>query len=176
MKTINLIPGVETTEAAFDADKMQKAGVDAFVLSELLGKNLGHFAQLVADGCGFGIIVKDSKAEIIGLTTSQPACQSHADLQCLAAASKMLDAIEGFMGGKQLSAEQNNLQERVFKAGIYAAAAYDAHVPKSGGEGYILTRAFLLALIDPLHEDFDYLRSDPRSGEQARQARRNSAI
>lgn len=63
----------------------------------------------------------------------------------------------------------------MFKAGIYAAAAFDAHEPKTGGEGYALTRAFLLALIDPLSEDLDYLRGNPAAGPIAREERKQSA-
>lgn len=97
------------------------------------------------------------------------------NLKHLEAATEMLAAIDTFMSGKPLTVEQNELQERVFKAGIYAAAAYDAHMPKSGGEGHSLTRAFLLALIDPLNEDLDHLRRDPSAGAQARDERKQQS-
>ena len=93
-------------------------------------------------------------------------------LKHLEAAAGMLDAIDAFMSGRPLTAEQNELQDRVFKAGCYAAAAYDAHTPKGGGETYSLTRAFLMALIDPLNEELDYLRQDPSSGALARDERK----
>lgn len=86
-------------------------------------------------------------------------------------AKEMLDAIDAFTGGKKMTAEQTALEEMTFTAGCYAAAAYEAHAPKSGGEDLSLTRAFLLALIDPLHEDLDYLRVDPASGAARRKAR-----
>ncbi len=96
-------------------------------------------------------------------------------LNHLEAAAEMLDAIDKFMSGKPLTGEQSELQDRVFKAGIYAAAAYDAHMPKSGGEGYTLTRTFLMALIDPLNEDLDYLRRDPAACAPARDARKQTS-
>lgn len=91
------------------------------------------------------------------------------------AAKGMLDAVETFMSGKPLTDEQRELQDCVFKAGCYAAAAYDAHSPKSGGEVHSLVRAFLTALIDPLSEELDYLRIDPAAGEQARIERKQQS-
>lgn len=96
-------------------------------------------------------------------------------LKHLESANEMLAAVDAFMKGERLTAEQFELQQRAFTAGIYAAAAYDAHVPKTGGEGYALTRAFLMALIDPLSEDLDYLRSNPAAGAQARDERKKTA-
>lgn len=85
-------------------------------------------------------------------------------------AQDMLDAVDAFMGGKELTEEQRELEKAATTAGAYAAAAYDAHIPKSGGECHALTRAFLLALIDPAHADLDYLRPDPATGVAAREA------
>ena len=89
---------------------------------------------------------------------------------CKASAMAMLDAVDTFMSGATLSNEQMELQKSVTRAGAFAAAAYDAHSPMSGGEYHAMTRAFLLGLIDPLHPELDYLRSDPKSGEVARLA------
>ena len=85
-------------------------------------------------------------------------------------AQGMLDAGDAFMGGRNLTAEQIELERIATIAGAFAAAAYDAHSPKGGGECHALTRAFLLALIDPNHPDLDYLRADPSAGETARNA------
>lgn len=87
-----------------------------------------------------------------------------------AAARVLLKAVDAFMDGDKLTDAQNELQKSAFIAGSFAGAAYDTHVPKSGGEYHALTRAFLLALIDPTHEDLDYLRADPSSGSAARKA------
>ena len=87
------------------------------------------------------------------------------------AAKDALDALDGFMGGSKLTPEQIALQERAVKAGAFAAAAYGACQPKGGAEYHALTRAFLVALIDPLHADLDYLRGNPEAGQTARDAR-----
>ncbi|MEP2714909.1 hypothetical protein [Pseudophaeobacter sp.] len=94
-----------------------------------LQDRLAPLAALLADGRGVGVLVHGESAKVIGLAD---ACSIDK------AAAEMLGAIETFMSGKTVTTEQNELQERVFKAGIYAAAAYDAHTPKSGGEGYAL--------------------------------------
>lgn len=86
------------------------------------------------------------------------------------AAQDMLNALDAFMGGEDLTEEQRELEKAATAAGTYAAAAYDAHTPKAGGEYHALTRAFLLALIDPTHADLDYLRADPAAGAAAREA------
>lgn len=82
-----------------------------------------------------------------------------------------LKALDGFMSGAEVTAEQKDLESKVTIAGSFAAAAYDHHLPKGGGEYHALTRAFLLALIDPLHPDLDYLRSDPMAGKVLRDER-----
>lgn len=89
-------------------------------------------------------------------------------------AQEMLNAVDAFMGGQTLTAEQDELQRLVARAGAYAAAAYDAHAP-AGGECHALTRAFLVALVDPLSPDLDYLRVDPAAGGAARQDRHDAA-
>lgn len=86
------------------------------------------------------------------------------------AAREMLKAVDTFMSGAKLSDEQRELEREVMMAGCYAAAAYDEHSPKSGGELHAMVRTFLVALIDPLHPDLDYLRADPAAGAVARDA------
>ncbi len=84
------------------------------------------------------------------------------------AAQELLSAVDAFMGGAPLTDDKREMEKAVTIAGAFAAAAYDAYTPKGGGEFHALTRAFLLALIDPTHQDLDYLRSDPASGKVAR--------
>jgi len=91
-------------------------------------------------------------------------------------AKEMLDALDAFMRCERLTDEQRELEKAATTAGAYAAAAYDAHVPRGGGEYHALTRAFLLALIDPTHADLDYLRADPAAGKAARDAAAQLAI
>lgn len=83
-------------------------------------------------------------------------------------AALALDAVDAFMAGAKLSAEQIELQKWVVRAGCFGAAAYDVHQPKGGGEYHAMNRAFLLALADPMHEDLDYLRAEPAAGQDAR--------
>ena len=94
---------------------------------------------------------------------------------CQNAARKMLDAIDAFMAGEKLTDRQREIQDTVAKAGCYAAAAYDAYAPKGGGEYHAMTRSFLLAIIDPLSPELDYLRSDPSAGAHARQTRQQKS-
>ena len=54
------------------------------------------------------------------------------------AAQEMLDAVDAFMGGEKLTEEQIELEKAATVAGAYAAAAYDVHIPKSGGESHAL--------------------------------------
>lgn len=86
------------------------------------------------------------------------------------AAKVLLDTVDDFMSGKNLTEDQRELERTATVAGVFAAAAYDAYTPKSGGEIHALTRAFLLALFDPTHADLDYLRADPKAGQTARDA------
>lgn len=83
-----------------------------------------------------------------------------------AAAQTMLDNANNFMGGRPYD---RAMQQRIARAAIYGAAAYEAApCPDSGT--YALLRSFCLALIDPLHPDLDYLRADPAAGAKAREA------
>ncbi|MBL3587462.1 hypothetical protein JMM61_19130 [Rhodovulum sulfidophilum] len=91
------------------------------------------------------------------------------------AAAEALSALDAYMSGVKVSDEEKALYAHVTTAGCFAAAAYDAHIPKSGGEAHALIRSFLVALIDPLHADLDYLRIDPASGEAARAEKEASA-
>ena len=91
------------------------------------------------------------------------------------AAQEMLEAVDTFMSGADLTEDQRTLSDAAHKAGCYAAAAYDAHVPKSGGECHSMTRAFLLALVDPLSPELDYLRAQPEAGAEAREERQNKS-
>jgi hypothetical protein len=82
-------------------------------------------------------------------------------------AEKLLEAHDAFLSGHPLTEGQSERARSVAQAACFAAAAYNA-----GGEGgqniAALARAFLLALIDPMHSDLDYLRADPASGRVAR--------
>lgn len=70
MERIYLTSGNTGAPAAFDARKMSDTLVNEGVLLDLLARNLGHFAQLLTDGCGFGITIKDGRAEVFGIKMS----------------------------------------------------------------------------------------------------------
>lgn len=95
-------------------------------------------------------------------------------MELQASAKVALDAHEAFMGGKDITAEQEAIHDAITKAGCYAIAAYEAHSPKSGGECSTLIWAFLTALVDPLSKELDALRANPAAGEAARAERKKS--
>lgn len=71
------------------------------------------------------------------------------------AAQMMLEIHDGFMAGRDVGmAEAKTLG----RASAFAAQAY-AVCPHRDAAPSAMTRAFLLALIDPMHPDLDYLRA-----------------
>ena len=82
------------------------------------------------------------------------------------AARMMLDNHNALGGPSYNSA----LGLRALSAAIFAAEAQRA-ADDYDAAPIALMRAFLIALIDPLHPDLDYLRADPASGAAAREAR-----
>ena len=83
------------------------------------------------------------------------------------AAQMMLDNGDAFMGCRPCDGA---LQKRIARAAVYGAAAYEA-APCVDNGTYAMMRSILLALIDPLHPDLDYLRADPAPAAKAREAR-----
>ena len=85
------------------------------------------------------------------------------------AAQELLDSYDAFMAAEDMDAERMEHCNAVCAAISFGAAAF---VRGMGCQaGHAMGRAFLLALIDPLHPDLDYLRESPESGEVARLAR-----
>ena len=83
--------------------------------------------------------------------------------------SELLHAYDEFMRGCPLANGGEALASSVAKASAFAAAAYDDASP-AGYAVHALARAFLIALINPAHQDLDYLRADPKAGQAARDA------
>lgn len=81
-------------------------------------------------------------------------------------AKALLHNHDAFMAGQPCD---EAIEKRLSSAACFAAAAYDA-APMEDAAPAALTRAFLLALIDPLHPDLDYLRADPEAGAKARES------
>ena len=78
---------------------------------------------------------------------------------------------EWFSGGKADLKEDAN---KLLVAASFAAQAFDMAADSGvtrDGAPIALMRAFLLALVDPLHPGLDHLRADPTTGpaERARQ-------
>ncbi|MCD9147783.1 hypothetical protein [Pseudophaeobacter flagellatus] len=172
MQKIDLIPEAENeneNETAFCPEKMKAAEVDAAALSWAVRDRLGPLASLLADGRGIGLMVRGEDASVIGIADTNY-LEELTPSYDTKAVQDMLDAVDADMSGKKLTEDQRELQKAATAAGAYAAAAYEAHVPKGGGECHALTRSFLLALIDPTHADLDYLRADPASGAAVRKS------
>lgn len=77
--------------------------------------------------------------------------------------SQLLAAHERFMSGQPISLSEKTAADSVALAACFAATALNRAMTVESGIA-ALTRAFLLALVDPLHPDLDYLRADPASG------------
>lgn len=80
-----------------------------------------------------------------------------------------LAAHDAFMAGEPLTGQQRELARSFAQAACYGAAALAASQGLDHGPT-AMARAFVQALIDPLHPDLDYLRADRKAGEVARQA------
>lgn len=67
MKKIDLTAGADGGEAAFDAGKMEAAGLNDAALTEALADRLRPFAHFLKDGCGVGISLAGGRASVFGL-------------------------------------------------------------------------------------------------------------
>lgn len=83
-------------------------------------------------------------------------------------ARDLLNIYDLFMSGGDLCAADMERFNSVCAAINFGAAAYSAGAGHQAA--HAMGRSFLLALIDPLHPDLDYLRADPKCGEVARMA------
>lgn len=72
-----------------------------------------------------------------------------------AAATMMLELHDGFLAGRDVDMAD---AKTIGLASAFAAQAY-AVCPHRDAAPSAMTRAFLLALIDPMHPDLDYLRA-----------------
>lgn len=86
------------------------------------------------------------------------------------AAQRLLSAYDASMSGEGATPDQRTDAAAVRLCAAYGAAAFMA-APDQDHGAHAMARAFLLALIDPLHPDLDYLRADPAAGQVARDAR-----
>ncbi|MBD9528410.1 hypothetical protein [Paracoccus sp. PAR01] len=85
-------------------------------------------------------------------------------------AAELLTAYDDLMStSRLLTAKERHGVSDLLGAATFAAAAYET---VDGRDGAIIAmmRAFLLALVDPIHPDLDYLRRDPAAAKAARSA------
>lgn len=82
-----------------------------------------------------------------------------------ATAAALLAVHDDFMAGR---AVDEAIAQKLHRAAIFGAAAYDACQMADAAPG-AMVRAFLLALIDPLNPQLDYLRAvQPTDEERGR--------
>lgn len=67
MKKIDLTAGADGGEAAFDAGKMEAAGLNEACLTAALAERLRPFAHFLKEGCGVGISLAAGQASVFGL-------------------------------------------------------------------------------------------------------------
>lgn len=80
------------------------------------------------------------------------------------AALTMLQTHDAFMSGAPCD---KDLDRHVTLAACFGAAAYEA-APCADSGTHAMLRAFLLALIDPMHPELDYLRAGNQVTEVSR--------
>lgn len=83
---------------------------------------------------------------------------------------QLLTAMDKSISGQPMTRDQRAAARRVWAASTFAATAFERSIDASAG-AHTLARTFVLALIDPLHPDLDYLRADPASGAAERAKR-----
>lgn len=79
------------------------------------------------------------------------------------AAAALLAVHDDFLAGRDVD---RALADKLHRATIFGAAAYDA-CPMADAATAVMVRAFLIALIDPMNPQLDYLRAQsPTNAER----------
>ena len=94
------------------------------------------------------------------------ACRSTATMT----PQQLLEVYDKFMSAEPITDAEKEITERTALAAIFGAEAYEKGIDANQGT-HAMLRSVLLALIDPLHPDLDYLRADPASGALERAKR-----
>ena len=76
-----------------------------------------------------------------------------------------LAAYDAFLRGDEVTETQKALADRVSLAAAFGAEAYERGIDASQG-AHAMVRSTLLALVNPMHPDLDYLRANA-CGESA---------
>lgn len=92
-----------------------------------------------------------------------------ADDDLRAAAIVALASVDAFMSGMPITDAQKAQSDALARAASFASEAYRQGYDHDQAT-HAMLRAFLTALVDPLHTDLDYLRADLAAGSAARAA------
>lgn len=79
------------------------------------------------------------------------------------AAAGALASLDSFMSGAPINPESKAQSDALARAASFASEAYRQGYDHDQAT-HAMLRAFLTALVDPLHPDLDYLRADPAAG------------
>ena len=82
-------------------------------------------------------------------------------------AREMLDLHDKFMSGAPITEDESKAADRIALAASFGSTAYEDGTDADQGT-HAMLRAFLTALVDPMHPDLDYLRADPQAAIAAR--------
>ncbi|MFG6081573.1 hypothetical protein ACEUZ9_002197 [Paracoccus litorisediminis] len=83
--------------------------------------------------------------------------------------AKLLEVYDRFTDGGPISPDERLQVDGIALAASFGSAAFLARMDDDQGT-HAMMRAILLALVDPMHPDLDYLRSDPAAAKAARGA------
>lgn len=112
---------------------------------------------------------KREKDEGVALTAAQAEIATLTRERDEARAEHLLAAYDAFLSGLPITDAQKATADHVARAAVFGSAAYDAGIC-DGQATHAMIRSILVALIDPMHPDLDYLRADPEAARKARAA------
>ena len=115
----------------------------------------------------FAVFDKDD--ELTTLRALLSAETERADRAEARGARYLLAAYDAFLSGRPITEAQKATADHVARASAFGSAAYDAGIC-DGQATHAMIRSILVALIDPMHPDLDYLRADPEAARKARAA------
>ena len=87
---------------------------------------------------------------------------------------QLLEVYDKFMAAEPITDAEKRIVDAVTVAASFGAEAYEMGMGAHQGATSMI-RATLLALIDPLHPDLDYLRTNPALGPEERAKREGAA-
>lgn len=79
----------------------------------------------------------------------------------------MLDLYDRFMTGAGITKAERKQVNHIARAASFGATAYQMRMDDDRGT-HVMMRSILVALMDWMHPDLDYLRADPEAAALAR--------